>query len=505
VPLFAVGALAAVAVTAWLVIGHERAKERQRDAASAYARAWAARDVSAMWRALSPEARRDYPIARFRSLVRDVDRRVGVRAVRVGSPDGPQDGVVRVPAAVVTERFGTLRATVALPVDEGGVRWRPHLRLPGLRPGEAVRVRTIESERDHGLLLARDGNPLEVDPALAKFAPGLERYFAQRLRGTPAAELRFGDRVVARRKAQPGRPVRSTLRPRLQRQVDAALGNRLGGIAVLDPRNGDVLALGGVAVSAPQPPGSTFKIITAAAALEAGITSPDRTYPVRTGVTLSGVRIANAGGEACGGTLYNSFVHSCNSVFAPLGAEVGARRLVEMAERFGFNRRPRVPVAKPSRISPPDQLPDSLHVGSAAIGQEKDLATALQMASVAATVAGGGVRAEPRVARHQPVIRRRVISRRTADRLRSMMIGVVRSGTGTAAALPGVTVAGKTGTAELRFTGSGASNPANEDAWFVAFAPAQRPRVAVAVMLVGAGAGGKAAAPIARRVLAAAL
>ncbi|MDP1889536.1 MAG: penicillin-binding transpeptidase domain-containing protein, partial [Gemmatimonadaceae bacterium] len=100
------------------------------------------------------------------------------------------------------------------------------------------------------------------------------------------------------------------------------------------------------------------------------------------------------------------------------------------------------------------------------------------------------------------VVRRRVISARTARQVRSMMIGVVRSGTGTAAALPGVQVAGKTGTAELR---PNSKDPKDANAWFVAFAPARQPQVAVAVMLIGGGFGGETAAPVARRVLAAAL
>ncbi|MEY2517011.1 MAG: penicillin-binding protein, partial [bacterium] len=111
-------------------------------------------------------------------------------------------------------------------------------------------------------------------------------------------------------------------------------------------------------------------------------------------------------------------------------------------------------------------------------------------------------RARPRVATIDAVVRRRVISARTARRLRAMMLEVVRAGTGTAAAIAGVQVAGKTGTAELR---PNSKDPKDADAWFVAFAPAGRPRVAVAVMLVGAGFGGTAAAPVAKRVLQSAL
>ena len=119
-----------------------------------------------------------------------------------------------------------------------------------------------------------------------------------------------------------------------------------------------------------------------------------------------------------------------------------------------------------------------------------------------ATIALHGRRIQPRITTIDPVISRQVVSAKVADEVRSMMIGVVRSGTGTAAAIPGVEVAGKTGTAELR---PNSTNPKDSDAWFVAFAPAQNPRIAVAVMLVGAGFGGTTAAPIARQVLQAAL
>ena len=164
-----------------------------------------------------------------------------------------------------------------------------------------------------------------------------------------------------------------------------------------------------------------------------------------------------------------------------------------------------MPAARTSRISPPSRLRDSLAVGAAAIGQDRDLATPLAMAGVGATIAERGVHARARIVRSDPVVRRRAVSRRVASQVRSMMIGVVQGGTGTAARIDGVQVAGKTGTAELRPTANGAPDPRNTDAWFVAFAPASRPRVAVAVMLVGAGAGGAAAAPIARRVLQSAL
>jgi penicillin-binding protein A len=507
-------ALAAVAAAAVLAVrALEKPADRRPAAARAYVTAWTHRDSAAMWRALDAATRAERPLAAFRSLTRRADRAAGVTHVRAGRLGPVRDGAVRVPVAVETRRFGTLRATMAIPVrqdgDVAGVRWTPALRLPGLRPGETVTSRSGPPPR-RASVLAADGQALQ-DPVAGR-APsggdrgsGLERTWDDRLGGAPSATLRFGDRVIAQVPARPGRSVHTTLRPGLQAQATAALGGKLGGVAVLRPADGAILALAGLASSAPQPPGSTFKIITTAAALEAGITSPGRSYPVRTFATLSGVKLRNASDESCGGTLSVSFAESCNSVFAPLGARLGAKRLVAAAEAFGFNETPRVPGAKASTIPPAAQLKDALAVGASAIGQDRDLATPLQMASVGATIGRHGRRTRPRLVTLDPIVHRRVVSARTAAQVRTMMLGVVRSGTGTAAALPGVEVAGKTGTAELRPTAGGAPDPANTDAWFVAFAPAQRPRVAVAVMLVGAGAGGKAAAPIARRVLQAAL
>jgi hypothetical protein len=154
---------------------------------------------------------------------------------------------------------------------------------------------------------------------------------------------------------------------------------------------------------------------------------------------------------------------SCNSVFAPLGAKLGARRLVEMARAFGFDQQPNIPAAKPSTISPPSKLRDDLAVGAAAIAQDRDLATPLQMTSVGATIALDGRRVQPRITTIDPVILEPVLTPKVAHQVRSMMIQVVRSGTGTAAAIPGVQVAGKTGTAELR---PNSTNPKDSDAWF---------------------------------------
>ena len=503
--------LAAAGVTALVLANHD---DGRRAAAQRFVTAWTHRDAAAMWRALDPQAQRRYPQRRFAALVRSADRAAGVRSVAARKVGEVHDDHVAVTVAVPTATFGVLRGTVSLPVrgsdSTAGVAWDPSLRLPGLRPGEAVRRREGPAPARKPILAA-DGTHLDADPLGASIAgtpgppaTGLQRLYDARLGGHPSMRLLFGKRIVRSTPAVHGRSLHTTIEPALQRDAAAALGSKLGGVAVVRPSDGAVLALAGLAVSAPQPPGSTFKIITLSGALQEGIATPESTYPVRTYAVLDGTQLRNAGGESCGGTLTNAFVVSCNSVFAPLGARLGAKRLVAIARRFGFGERlsDRIPAAKTSTISPPAKLRDSLAVGAAAIGQDRDLATPLAMAGVGATIAEGGRRARLRIATSDAPHRTRVVSRRVADQVRSMMLEVVRSGTGTAAALPGVDVAGKTGTAELR---PNSSDPRDADAWFVAFAPAEHPKVVVAVMLVGAGFGGTAAAPVARQVLQAAL
>jgi cell division protein FtsI/penicillin-binding protein 2 len=305
--------------------------------------------------------------------------------------------------------------------------------------------------------------------------------------------------------------VSTTIDSRLQEAAVTALAGRFGGVAALDPRNGEIRALAGIAFSAPQPPGSTFKIVTTAAALEAHAVKPKTEFPIETAATIDGVKLENANGEYCGGTFRNSFAHSCNSVFAPLGVKIGADRLVDAAERFGWNGDPTVPGELPSTLPPATDITTPLEVGATAIGQYRTLATPLQMASVAQTIASHGVRRLPTLALGDSTQSVRVVRRRIARTIQSLMIDVVAYGTGTAAALPNAKVAGKTGTAELEDTRdpetgeTKPSDPSNTDAWFTAYAPVGKPKIVVAVMLVRAGAGGATAAPAARVVLDAAL
>jgi cell division protein FtsI/penicillin-binding protein 2 len=525
----------------------------RRDTARAFGEAWAHSDYGAMYVLLTPEARRRVPLERFAAAYRRVARLSTLSSLSAGRPEEPEDGAVGLPVVLRTRIFGTLSGRIDLPVaeaeDGAAIDWRPYLVHPGLRRGE--RLSRTTSLPPRAAIQARDGTPLaEGDARLSELgalaseiagrvgpapperaaelerrgvppgAPGgltgLEREFDTELAGRPGGELRAGDRVLASVAPQRGSAVRTTVDPEIQRAAVEALAGRYGGVAVIRPSDGEVLALAGIAYSAPQPPGSVFKIITMAAALEAGIAKRSSKYPVQTSATLEGVELENAHGEACGGSIETAFAHSCNSVFAPMGAKLGAERLVAAAERFGFNKDPGLAGALRSTIPAAAEIGDDLAVGSTAIGQGQVLATPLAIAGVAAAIATDGVLVRPTLRKGAAPARTRVTAPEVAKTIGRYMRTVVTSGTGVGAAIPGVKVAGKTGTAELRDTTNDDPDPddpdappvddrTDTDAWFAAYAPARRPRVAVSVLLVGQGAGGETAAPAAKLVLQAAL
>ena len=188
----------------------------------------------------------------------------------------------------------------------------------------------------------------------------------------------------------------------------AALGGQYGGVVVMQPSTGQILAVAGLGLDGLQPPGSTFKMVTLSAVLKAGLANPHTVFPYATYATLDGVKLSNANGEECGGTLELAFAVSCNSVFAPLGAKLGSAALVSMAEAFGFNHQPPIPGAAESTLPPASEIKGELDTGSTAIGQGEVLASPLQMAMVAATIANGGGRPTPsfldraRPRRHPP-------------------------------------------------------------------------------------------------------
>ena len=368
--------LAVVAFAAGAVAG-QRHEPPALAIARQWAQAWSRGDYAAMHALLTKPAQRRASVARFVRTYRTAADTLTLRRVTAGRPREEADGVYALPVLLDTRIFGRLSGSLRLPIVEqdgvAGVDWRAQLVYPGLRLGEKLARETTLPAR--GAILARDGTPLakgpnrlsDLGPLVAEVAGrvgpipperagelarrgvppeaqvglnGLEREFDVRLSGRPGGVLRAGGRSIARAEPVAGEDVRSSIDPEVQRAAVEALAGRFGGIAVLRPATGEVLALAGIAYSAPQPPGSTFKIVTLAGALEAKVVRDRDSFPVQTSTTLEGVELENANGEACGGTLKQVFAESCNSVFAPLGAKLGARRLVATAERFGFNEQP---------------------------------------------------------------------------------------------------------------------------------------------------------------------
>jgi penicillin-binding protein A len=266
------------------------------------------------------------------------------------------------------------------------------------------------------------------------------------------------------------------------------------------------------------PPGSTFKVLTSAAALETGTATIDSQYPVLTQLTLPQTTnvLQNFGGESCGGSFLDSFVVSCNTTFGQVGLQLGDKFPPALAAcGVGVGEHPPIdldPGAVDSVGPPPNSFRDNQPLFAlAGIGQGDVTVTPLEMALVAEGVANGGVIMEPHVVTQiqnadgttvktiDPTQWKTCMPAPVASTLTQMMIQVVQRGTGTAAQIPGVAVAGKTGTAQ-----PGAGNP---HAWFIAFAPADAPRYAVAVIVEHGGSfgseatGGAVAAPIAARML----
>ena len=354
-----------------------------------------------------------------------------------------------------------------------------------------------------------------------------------------------------------------TIDDSVQRAAAAALGERKGSVVAIDTRTGAVLALYSwpsydpsplsaldqKAVSAAYkrleaddnnpllprawrqlyPPGSTFKTITTAAALQSGTVSPETEFPTISELVLPLTTrpLRNFGGKACGGTLTNSFVVSCNTSFAQMGLDLGADELGNRARAFGFGQRPPLDIS-PAPVA--SRFPASSFyerntpaLAQSAIGQSDVAATPLQMALVAAGIANNGSVPAPYLV--QSVRERTGAVVKTASRstwtkgtspevaaqIKEMMVQAVLTGTGTRAKVEGVTVAAKTGTAQ---TAAGADDTGQAKpqahAWTIGFAPAEAPRVAIAVIIenqaeVSATTGGRIAAPVLSTVMSAAL
>jgi peptidoglycan glycosyltransferase len=351
----------------------------------------------------------------------------------------------------------------------------------------------------------------------------------QRLTGTE----REGDNLV------------TSLDPAAQRVALQQLAGRKGAVVALDPHSGAIKVMASEPGYDPNavrrtstfkalnrdpnapllnrttqsgyPPGSTFKVVTAIAAIDSGRYTPDSRVSGRNGKPISGVPLNNDGGESFGDiTLTEALTHSVNTVFGEVGEKVGKKTMKQYMDRLGFEAPVAVDLPGDERAASGERrngriIPATsrfVDVGRMAIGQDKLTVTPLQMAMVASSVANGGKLMRPHLAdrvvdrdgrtvrRIEPKEMAQVMSPDTASKVGSMMTQVVKEGTGTAAALEGIDVAGKTGTAEV-------DRPCGPNQlWFIAFAPAQDPRVAIAATVeCGTGFGGTVAAPIAKAVM----
>ncbi|MGH2859003.1 MAG: penicillin-binding transpeptidase domain-containing protein [Solirubrobacteraceae bacterium] len=544
-----IAALAAAAFVAGVLLATEPGRD-ERQLVTHYVDDWARGRTAAMYALLDSGSRALISEPAFASALHhtaQIATLAALHALRIGGLHGR---TIMVTMAVDTRLWGDLRERLAVQMTGSGdgarVRLTPALLFPGLRARETLHRRILMPPR--ATLLASDGTPLAQGPQRTSPIPdvanqiagtvgpipgaerasytargypanatvgldGLELVFQQRLAGRLGGTLLAGHRVLASIAPVQAAPVKTTINPALERAAIAATGGRLAGIVVMNPRTGALEALAGIAYSALQPPGSTMKIITSTAALQAGLVKLTTVFPYATSATIDGFTMQNASGEDCGGTLLNAFAVSCNSVFAPLGVRIGAARLVATAERYGFNHPPSIQGAAESTIPSAATIGDAVAVGSSAIGQGLVQTTPLEMADVAATIAMGGRRPVPTLLAGQRPRFIRVTSTRIAREIQRMMIAVVQYGTGTAAQISGVQVAGKTGTAELKNTATNpnkpnnpnANNPKDTDAWFVGYAPVGHPRIVAGALFPNQGGGGQTAAPAVRDVIVSAL
>jgi peptidoglycan glycosyltransferase len=392
------------------------------------------------------------------------------------------------------------------------------------------------------------GHPVGYAIVALNQLAGIERYRNDELSGQGDELGSLADQLQGKR--QQGDTVLTTLDPAAQRialdQLDAT--GSPGAVVALDPRTGAVLVMASTpgydpndlgdpgvfrrlnasgsgaplldrATQSSYAPGSTFKVITAAAAIDSGTYTPDSVIDGSSPKTISGVPMRNDLGESFGPiTLTNAMTNSVNTVFGQIGEALGKQTMADYMRRFGFYRRPPLDYPADEMLASGERLngkllpvtSDRVDVGRMAIGQDKLAVTPLQMAMVVSAVANGGRLMAPHLAdrvvdpdgrtvdRVEPRVASTPISPETAAAVNAMMRTVVESGTGTAVQLPGIQVAGKTGTAEIGTVGANLTQPS-----FVAFAPADRPRIAIAVTVERSqgGFGGTVAAPIARAVL----
>ncbi|MCW2970720.1 MAG: penicillin-binding protein 2 [Solirubrobacterales bacterium] len=378
---------------------------------------------------------------------------------------------------------------------------------------------------------------------------GLERFRGNELNGHNGTNVQSILDQLQGKKPQ-GDKVLTTLDPRAQQVANAALAGHHGAVVALDPRSGAVTVMAsspgydpralrtraGAArleretkgSQAPKSlvnratqfgyaPGSTFKVVTATAAIDTGAFAAESTVNGRNDVPISGVPLQNDENQSFGPiTLTHALAQSVNTVYAQVAERLGKQTMARYMSRFGFDRKPQLDYPAEEMSSSGEYLGSRLltptssrvDVGRMGIGQDKLAVVPLQMAEVAAAVANHGTLMVPHMTRKivdsegrtvktiSPRVQSVVMKPSTATTVTSMMEAVVNEGTGTPAQIPGVRVAGKTGTAETQI-GTKINN-----VWFIAFAPADAPKVAIAVTLQGVpGFGSAFAAPVAKQVI----
>jgi peptidoglycan glycosyltransferase len=371
-----------------------------------------------------------------------------------------------------------------------------------------------------------------------------ERFHNDELTGQNSEFTTIFDELRGRDKI--GNNIVTSLDPAAQQTAFDLLAGRPGAVVAIEPDTGRIRAmvseppydpntvpeqlnelnadpaspLFNRAVQGQYPPGSTFKLVTATAALDSGSIDLDTLIDAPASLNIQGQPLANSGGSSFGEIdVTTALTNSVNTFFAKLGRRVGEDTLYEYMDRFGFNSKPDIDLPlnqiATSGVFDGDELlkaGEGVDISRIAIGQERLLATPIQMAEVAAAIANDGDLMKPRIwdsvrdvdgrtlDTMDPSRQSEVMSEETAAQLTEAMKAVVNEGTGTAAALSGIDVAGKTGTAEVPGRASCEGLP--NQAWFVGFAPADDPRIAVAATVECTdGQGGTVAAPIAAGVM----
>ena len=368
-------------------------------------------------------------------------------------------------------------------------------------------------------------------------AAGLERSRADALRGLQTGLGSIFGQLTPQRV---GDDVYTTLDPKAQQVALQQLAGRAGSVVALDPRTGAVKVMVAIpgyddnhpdatgpnistynrSTQAGYPPGSTFKVVTATAAIDSGQYTPSSTVNGNSPVTISGVPLSNDYNQSFGSIdLTTALTYSVNTVWAQVAEHLGRATMTEYMKRFGFYRKPPLdyppdelnasrPFSPTGRPYPPGSPNED--IGRIGIGQGGLEVTPLQMAMVAAAVANHGTLMAPRLTARivdqdgrtvetiNPTVMSQVMKPSTAAAVTQMMTKVVEEGTGQAVQLTGVSVAGKTGTASVGVAGANITQP-----WFIAFAPVDHPRVAIAVTVerTQGGFGGTVAAPIAKAVI----